>query len=91
MDLESRKRWQDYSKAKDEMMAYTDSKQAPWFVVDADNKKRARINCIRHLLSMIPYQDLTPKVIKLPARQADSGYVRPPRSDHTMVPDYCPD
>ena len=91
MDLESRKRWQDYSRAKDEMMAYTDSKQAPWFVVDADNKKRARVNCIRHLLSMIPYQDLTPKAIKLPARQADSGYVRPPMSDHTVVPDFCPD
>ncbi len=86
MDLESRKRWVEYSKAKDEMFALTDIKQAPWFVIDSDNKKRARLNCIAHLLSMIPYRDLTPKPIKLPRRQSEGTYVRPPMSDQTFVP-----
>ena len=90
MDLESRSRWQDYSRAKDTMMAHTDIRQAPWHVVDADNKKRARINCISHLLSQIPYENLTPKPMKLPARPADHGYVRPPISEQTLVPDRCP-
>lgn len=88
MDLESRSRWQEYSKAKDEMMAYTDIKQAPWYVVNADNKKMARLNCIRHLLEFIPYKDLTPKPIKLPPRQPDSGYIRPPIQEQTFVPNY---
>lgn len=87
MDLESRRRWQDYSKAKDEMMAHTDIKQAPWHVVNADNKKRARLNCIRHLLSMIEYEDLTPKPLKLPPRQSDKGYVRPPIREQSFVPE----
>jgi polyphosphate kinase 2 len=87
MDLESRKRWAEYSKAKDEMFAHTDIKQAPWYVVEADVKKRARLNCIKHLLSMIPYEDLTPAPIKLPPRQEAGGYVRPPMSDQTFVPD----
>ncbi len=87
MDVESRARWVDYSKAKDEMFAYTDLKQAPWYVVDADDKRRARLNCIRHLLSLVPYQDLTPDAIKLPPRQSDHGYVRPPLADQTFVPD----
>jgi polyphosphate kinase 2 len=87
MDLESRKRWEDYSKAKDEMFAYTDIKQAPWYVVNADNKKRSRLNCISHLLSMIPYEDLTPSKIKLPPREDRKGYVRPPISDQTFVTD----
>jgi len=86
MDLESRKRWAEYSKAKDEMFAHTDIKQAPWYVVDADVKKRARLNCIGHLLSMIAYQDLSPEPIELPPRQEASGYVRPPISDQTFVP-----
>ena len=86
MDLESRKRWVEYSKAKDEMFALTDIKQAPWFVIDSDNKKRARLNCIAHLLSMISYRDLTPKPIKLPRRQSEGTYVRPPMSDQTFVP-----
>ncbi len=86
MDLESRKRWMEYSKAKDEMFAHTDIKQAPWYVVDADVKKRARLNCIRHLLSMIPYEDLSPEPIELPPRQDAVGYVRPPISDQTFVP-----
>ncbi len=88
MDLESRRRWQDYSRAKDEMMAYTDIKQSPWYVVNADNKKRARLNCIRHLLKHIPYKDLTPKPIQLPRRPPDTGYVRPPITKQTFVPDY---
>ncbi|SFH69750.1 polyphosphate kinase 2, PA0141 family [Tindallia magadiensis] len=88
MDLESRKRWMEYSKAKDEMFAHTDIKQAPWYVVDADIKRHARLNCIRHLLGQIPYQDLTPEPIELPPRQDDMAYVRPPISDQTFVTDY---
>lgn len=88
MDLESRKRWVEYSKAKDEMFAHTDIKQAPWYVVNADIKKRARLNCIKHLLSLIPYEDLTPEPIVLPERTSGVGYIRPPISDQTFVPDY---
>lgn len=87
MDLESRRRWVDYSKAKDTMFAHTDIKQAPWHVVNADDKKRARLNCIAHLLSTIPYEDLTPERIELPPRQPDGGYIRPPLSDQTFVPE----
>jgi polyphosphate kinase 2 len=90
MDLESRARWLEYSKAKDEMFAHTDIKQAPWYVVKSDNKKLARLNCIAHLLSVIPYKDLTPEPIELPERRDDSGYVRPPMSDQTFVPDVYP-
>jgi len=86
MDLESRRRWVEYSKAKDEMFAYTDVKQAPWYVVNADNKECARLNCMHHLLSMIPYKDLTPEPIKLPDR-VRSAYVRPPITDQTFVPE----
>lgn len=70
MDLESRAKWVEYSKAKDEMFAHTDIKQAPWYVVVADDKSRARLNCIAHLLSMIPFKDLTPEPIKLPDRKS---------------------
>ncbi len=87
MDLESRSRWVEYSKAKDEMFAHTDIKQAPWYVVNADDKKRARLNLISHLLKLIPYRDLTPDPIRLPPRQADPGYVRPPITDQTFVPE----
>ena len=87
MDLESRSRWVEYSRAKDEMFRYTDIKQAPWWVVQSDDKKRARLNTIAHLLSMIPFEDLTPEPIVLPPRQPDQGYVRPPMSDQTFVPD----
>ena len=87
MDLESRKRWVEYSRAKDAMFAHTDTKQSPWYVVLADVKKHARLNCISHLLSMIPYQDLTPAAIELPPRQDAGGYVRPPMSDQTFVPE----
>ncbi len=86
MDLESRRRWVDYSRAKDEMFAHTDIKQAPWYVVEADVKKHARLNCISHLLSLIPHQDLTPEPIKLPKRTDAGAYVRPPITDQTFVP-----
>jgi len=86
MDLQSREKWVEYSKAKDEMFMHTDIKQAPWYVVEADDKRRARLNCIHHLLSLIPYKDLTPEPITLPPRQRESGYVRPPISDQTFVP-----
>ena len=87
MDLQSRARWVEYSKAKDEMFAYTDIKQAPWHVVNADNKLCARLNCIHHLLSKIPYEDLTPESIVLPPRQREGGYIRPPMTDQTFVPE----
>jgi polyphosphate kinase 2 len=87
MDLESRARWVEYSRAKDVMFAHTDIKQAPWYVVNADNKKRARLNVIRHLLSLFPYVDLTPESITLPPREPDGGYVRPPMSEQTFVPE----
>lgn len=92
MDVQSRARWVEYSKAKDEMFAHTDIKQAPWYVVNADNKMCARLNCIYHLLSLIPFQDLTPEPIALPPRQREEGYVRPPITDQTFVPQvYVPD
>ncbi|MFZ5878682.1 MAG: polyphosphate kinase 2 [Chloroflexota bacterium] len=87
MDLQSRSRWVEYSRAKDEMFKYTDTKQSPWYVVNSDDKKRARLNCIAHLLTLIPYEDLTPEPIQLPPRQQDTGYVRPPISDQTFVPE----
>ena len=87
MDLESRSKWVEYSRAKDTMFAYTDTRQSPWNVVTADDKKRARLNVIAHLLSKVPYQDLTPQQIKLPPRQDDKGYVRPPMTDQTFVPE----
>lgn len=87
MDLQSRKRWMEYSKAKDAMFAHTDIKQAPWYVVNADVKKHARLNCIKHLLTLIPYQDLTPPPIELPPRQEAQGYVRPPLTDQNFVPE----
>ena len=87
MDLESRSKWVEYSRAKDTMFAYTDTKQSPWNVVNADDKKRARLNCITHFLSLIPYEDLTPEPIVLPPRQDDKGYVRPPKTDQTFVPE----
>jgi len=87
LDLESRRRWVEYSRAKDEMFAHTDIKQAPWYVVHSDDKRRAHLNCIHHLLSMIPYEDLTPEPIVLPPRQEDTGYVRPPLTDQTFVPE----
>ncbi len=87
MDLEARSRWVDYSRAKDEMFKYTDIKKAPWYVVNADSKKKARLNCIAHLLSMIEYEDLTPETIELPPRQKNKGYIRPPMESQTFVPE----
>ena len=88
MDLESRKRWADYSRAKDQMLAHSDITEAPWWVVDADVKRRARLNCIRHLLSTIPYKELKRAQVKLPPRQKATGYVRPPHDSQKFVPDY---
>jgi len=85
MDLESRKHWVEYSRAKDAMLKHTDRKMAPWFIVDADNKKRARLNCIAHLLKQIPYKDLTPVEMELPDRQPDTGYKRPKKSEQHWV------
>jgi polyphosphate kinase 2 len=90
MDLESRRRWIDYSRAKDEMFKYTDIKQAPWYVIDAHDKKRARLNCIHHLLSLIPYEALPYTKLKLPPLQEDTGYVRTPITDQTFVPEMYP-
>jgi len=87
MDLESRTKWVEYSRAKDEMFLHTDIAEAPWWVVEADSKKRARLNCIHHLLSTIPYGDLTPPPLALPPRQEDTGYVRPPRTGQRFVPE----
>jgi polyphosphate kinase 2 len=86
MDVESREKWVEYSMAKDKMFSYTDTKQSPWYVVEADDKKRARLNCINHLLSLIPYEDLTPKPFKLPPLKHDTAYVRPPKEEQTHVP-----
>jgi polyphosphate kinase len=86
MDLQSRTRWVDYSRAKDDMFRHTDTKQSPWWVVEADDKSSARLNCIHHLLSMIPYTEPASANIELPPRQDDTGYVRPPVADQTFVP-----
>ena len=85
MDLESRAKYVEYSRAKDEMFRYTDIKHAPWWVVEADDKRRARLNCIAHLLSMVTYEDLTPPPLQLPPR-AELPYVRPPIDEQTFVP-----
>jgi len=90
MDIESYARWVDYSRAKDEMFKYTDIKQAPWYNVNADIKKHARLNVITHLLSMIPYKELTQEPFKMPERQDDVGYVRPPFEDLTFIPEVYP-
>jgi len=89
MDLESRARWFDYARAKDEMFDRTDTKHAPWWVVEADDKKRARLNCIRHLLNQIPcpYDEFEPTALKLPKRQKPIGYVRPPVYTQRFIPE----
>jgi polyphosphate kinase 2 len=86
VDLESRRHWVEYSRAKDEMFAHTDIKQAPWYVVNADNKKCARLNVISHLLSQIAYEDLTPEPLKLPPL-AGVKYIRPPLHEQNFVPE----
>ena len=87
MDLEARARWVEYSKAKDDMFAATDTTRSPWNVVEADDKKKARLNCISHLLSQIEYKDLTPPPLKLPKRQKNIDYKRPPMNTQNFVPD----
>jgi len=77
----------EYSKAKDEMFKYTDLKQSPWYVVPADNQKLARLNCISHLLSLIPYETVPSDPIVLTPRKENPAYVRPPISYQTFVPD----
>ena len=91
MDLEARNRWVDFSRAKDAMFAATDIPEAPWWVVEADSKKRARINVITHLLGQVPYEDLTPEAPELPPRPpVDEDYVRPPKESQHIVPDVLP-
>jgi polyphosphate kinase 2 len=88
MDTQSREKWVEFSRAKDVMFNHTDIKQAPWYTVEADDKRRARLNCIAHILSMIPYEDATPPPLHLPPRQSpDQHYVRPPKTDQNIVPD----
>ena len=87
MDLRSREKWVDYSVAKDEMFKYTDIEQSPWYVVEGDDKKRARLNVIAHLLSLISYNELKAPELELPPRQPDNDYIRPPMSDQTFVPE----
>ncbi|WP_250122842.1 polyphosphate kinase 2 [Chroococcidiopsis sp. CCMEE 29] len=86
MDLESRDKWVEYSKAKDEMFAHTNIPEAPWFTVEADDKKRARLNCINHILSKVSYEDMTPEPLELPPRRTASDYVRPPINEQFFVP-----
>ena len=89
MDLESISRWEDYSRAKDEMMVHTDIPEAPWYVVEGDVKRNARLNMMAHLLSTIPYVEVPPKTLSLPPRPKPTGYERPPRDHATYVPDHC--
>jgi polyphosphate kinase 2 len=89
MDLESITRWEDYSRAKDEMMVHTDIREAPWYVVESDNKKSARLNMIAHLLSTIPYYEVPKPRLELPKRPPSTGYQRPPKDTQTYVPDHA--
>ncbi len=86
MDLEARRRWVEFSQAKDDMFRHTDLDESPWYVVESDNKQQARLNCISHLLSLVDYEDVLPQVQELPPRQADDGYRRPPHSEQRFVP-----
>ena len=86
MDLISREKWVEYSKAKDEMFRYTDTKESPWFVVNADIKKHARLNCISHFLNQISYEDITPAPVDLPPMVKDPDYIRPPIDSMNWVP-----
>ncbi len=89
IDLEARQRWVDYSRAKDAMFRATDTADSPWFVVEADDKRRARLNCIAHLLSQVPYQPIGRAELTLPARRREDRYRRPARALYTYVPDYA--
>ena len=87
MDIESRSKWEDYSRAKDRMFDYTDIKQAPWYVVNSEDKKKARLNCLSHIISAIPHEDILPGPIDLPPVVKGTGYVRPPFDEQTFVPE----
>jgi hypothetical protein len=87
MDLESHRRWYDYSRARDEMLLATDTSFAPWYIVNADDKRRARLNCISHLLSLIPYEELEREKVKLPERQKPHGYEEPKNRNYKVVPE----
>jgi hypothetical protein len=91
MDLESVTRWEDYSRAKDQMLVHTDISEAPWYVVESDDKRSARLNMMAHLLSTIPYHPVATPAITLPPRPPSSGYRRPPRETVTYVPDHVAD
>ncbi|HEX3072475.1 MAG TPA: polyphosphate kinase 2, partial [Ignavibacteriales bacterium] len=86
MDLESWNKWVEFSRAKDEMFKFTDISQARWYDVEADDKRKAHLNCISHILRMIPYKDVTPAPVSLPPRRIDNSYVRPPKSEYNHVP-----
>jgi len=90
MDLEARNRWVEFSRAKDEMFAHTNIPEAPWFTVEADDKRRARLNCLRHVLSKVPWDDMTPPAIELPPRPEQGDYVRPPINEQFFVPNAYP-
>jgi hypothetical protein len=89
MDLESITRWEDYSRARDEMFAHTDTRTSPWYVVEAEDKRRARINMIAHLLASVPWQPVPPRGLTLPERPPQRGYQRPPREQFRYVPDHA--
>jgi polyphosphate kinase 2 len=91
IDLESRSRWEEYSQAKDQMFTYTDTQLAPWYVVPSDDKRRARLNCMSHLLSLIDYEHIPVDPLELPPKQSDTGHVRPPKSEQRFVPDVTED
>jgi len=88
-DLESFKRWEDYSRAKDQMMVHTDIPEAPWWVVESEDKRRARLNMIHHLVSSLDYTEVQRPAVELPARPPSTGYVRPPRDTQNYVPDHA--
>ena len=87
MDLQSRSKWSDYSRAKDVMLSHTDTRESPWWIVDSDNKKRARLNCIHHLLSLLPFEEVTPPPIELPPIQEDEAYHRTPFESQRWIPE----
>ena len=89
MDLESITRWEDYSRAKDQMLVHTDIPEAPWWVVESDDKRRARINMMAHLLTAVPWTRVKPRSIKIPKRPPSKGYERPPKDEQTYVPDHA--
>ena len=89
MDLHSISRWEDYSRAKDQMLVHTDIPEAPWWVVESDNKRRSRLDMINHLVSSLDYRDVVREPIELPDRPPPTGYIRPPRDSQRYVPDHA--